>query len=370
MSGAPSWSSPPTTVFGKQKRDINPLCGPTCLEAAQDACPECDPCTNADLQFEFFSCVKGECQPSELEPAQQALANVCGTVTPTTKPTVTTPFLPANTNADISSASIQPPTSHTTGGTITTASVTNTPNQSSTSITSTPDPSSHSSHTDGGTSTKTLVTGIPAQSSNTDGGVPSSTLINGAPTQSPSAQTVSPSPSPSSVTIQMVQRKSVRAGYIAGSIVAGVLIITLVALFRVRRRRQRIRERRDPVQFLASQDPIVQPTRAKTVNTQAGGELANAEVDQCNLPGASVVAMDAADLKHPDAQADSHDDSANTQSPSSPIAAPAESAPAPIDPPEATRDGETTSLRLRRVEAQLAALLASASPDSSPPSYC
>ncbi|KAJ6456903.1 hypothetical protein C8R45DRAFT_568709 [Mycena sanguinolenta] len=80
-------------------------CAEACFEAAllaqcSDGTQLCS-CTSAEFHFMWYSCIQGECQADELTSAQAWLASGCAGFPVTDKPTVTIPFLPSNSNADI-----------------------------------------------------------------------------------------------------------------------------------------------------------------------------------------------------------------------------------------------------------------------------
>ncbi|KAJ6471478.1 hypothetical protein C8R45DRAFT_419337 [Mycena sanguinolenta] len=153
---------------------------------------------------------------------------------------------------------------------------------------------------------------------------------------------------------------------IAAFVASAIVISTLaIILFRIRRRRSRIRERRTPDQFFGSQEHIVQIPPAKAALVVL--ESTEPKVNRLNLLGAPVLAD--AERKRATQKTPRHD-SADSQLPGRPIVVPEESAAATSDPEEVARgDEETMTLRVRRLEAQFEALLAGGLPDSSPPSY-
>jgi hypothetical protein len=168
------------------------------------------------------------------------------------------------------------------------------------------------------------------------------------------------------VYLNMPHRNHARTPAIAASVVSVVLAFAVaVVCFRVRRRRQRSRERRVPEQFIESQEHILPPTS----RLKPGG-AANAEsfvVCALQLVGGAV--SDEAQLKH-HVLANPRADSDNVQLTDPPAVAPEESVAPPSNPQETTQDEETVTLRLRRVEAQLEALLTQGLPEGSLPSYC
>ncbi|KAJ6464966.1 hypothetical protein C8R45DRAFT_939812 [Mycena sanguinolenta] len=124
-------------------------------------------------------------------------------------------------------------------------------------------------------------------------------------------------------------------------------------------RQLRIREHRIPEQFLDSREHIVQKPR-----TKKGTVSAEAEVNQSNSVG--EVVLDEAQLKQPEAP---HADPEWIPFNGSPDVGAEESAAAQSGPQEATQEEETMTLRMRRLEAQMGALLAIGLPEGSPPSY-
>ncbi|KAJ6470315.1 hypothetical protein C8R45DRAFT_1015387 [Mycena sanguinolenta] len=277
-------------------------CAATCHNAAGAAvCPDlattCQ-CTNANFRSDFLSCVEGECQAAELGNAQQFLAGLsCGTVSLTTKPTSTVPFLPTNANADINEPS------HTSV----------TPSSSSSSVRNT-----------------SQETG-----------------------------------SPNTGSTQTVDRNGAPAGVIAASVILAVLIVALVIFvwWWIRRRRQQIRERSSPAQFLESASPVQRVERspsmikvavAMDVETQAEVTRTNELVldEAQSEKGAPARNQNLRLVNFSDLPAEENTALANNAQ-------------------DVAHTEDAVTVRLRRVEAQLAALLtpAVASPEELPPSY-
>ncbi|KAJ6465000.1 hypothetical protein C8R45DRAFT_1079992 [Mycena sanguinolenta] len=158
-----------------------------------------------------------------------------------------------------------------------------------------------------------------------------------------------------------------RTAAVAGSVVTVIVVLTVaLVLVRIRRHKLRTPQRRIPEQFLKSQEHILQTPPAKK-----GTVTAEAEVNQSNSVGEAV--LDEAQLKHSETVAP--ETAAPGAAPESvPLTdgaavAAEESAAAPSGPQEAAGDEETMTLRMRRLEAQMGALLAIGLPEGSPPSY-
>ncbi|KAF7366138.1 CFEM domain-containing protein [Mycena venus] len=357
------------TTSRAMKRDtsdpISP-CADTCFFAAAAAVAGCgNPspdincvCTNADFQFKWISCVQAECQAAELDKVDQWLAEECGaqSLSITGKPTATTPFLPSNSNADIGTTKVQTTTNprsteiSSSGGTsIATVRTSDTPAQST-------DPRPTEISSSGKIPTATSGTSdTPAQSTSYQNSSPTAS-----PTSSPNAV---PTGSPTAVPLQIAHRNRARTAAIAASVVCVVLVVAVViSLFQVRRSRRRIRERRVPEQFIESREHIVPEPSTMKVGASASAESAEAEVDQPRLVGAA--ASNEAQLKH-GATANLSAGTANLQ----PLVASAEGVAPLSDSEQATRDEETVTLRLRRLEAQVETFLSLGLPEGSPPRY-
>ncbi|KAJ6490041.1 hypothetical protein C8R45DRAFT_929334 [Mycena sanguinolenta] len=126
-----------------------------------------------------------------------------------------------------------------------------------------------------------------------------------------------------------------------------------------------------PEQFLSCGDQIAQIARARTVNAPAGIGSAETRVHQLNLLG--TPALDEAQLRHPSTPASPRSDPDNPLGPLpyiDGVVPTEESAAVPPDPQEPARDEETVTLRVRRLEVQVGALLAVGLSGGSPPSYC
>ncbi|KAJ6471541.1 hypothetical protein C8R45DRAFT_419896 [Mycena sanguinolenta] len=276
---------------------------------------------------------------------------------PSTAPTATVPFLPSNENEDINSPA------QTSSSNPTEASVTAVTGQTTASPAST-------------FSRESSFGDISASSTNT-------------PTQTTSQHSVSSSPDP------IQTRKRTDSGY------SGFCRMRMrehrtpdqfldFQEHRARKRtdsgysgfcRMRMREHRTPDQFLDFQEHRAQIPSAKTVDVPAVLvsprqmlhlnprtavlEPAEPQVDQSNSQDAPVLGD--TDIKRP--VQSPHENSADTQLPDRPVVVPAENVPPQSGPPEAAHDEETMSLRMRRLEARVEALLAVRLPDSSPPSY-
>ncbi|KAJ6471479.1 hypothetical protein C8R45DRAFT_1078285 [Mycena sanguinolenta] len=277
-------------------------CASTCIDAVDSLYPTCDQlcmCTDANVQFSFFSCVQGECQATDLDNAHAWLDSGCISLSLTNTPTATAPFLPANSNADIE---------------VHTSSV---------------------------------------SSSATSG---KSSLSEGPPTTSQAQSTSSQTGSTSGV--RTAHRKGARTGAIAASVVGGMLIISLVIfLLRTRRRRQRIRDRRIPTQFTGGQKDSASVSPGMKAEVSSGAQFTEAPRDKPEW--AEAAASRETELKH-----------GNIPSTDSPVVDREEpGSVAPLRGPEQPLDQGGLTSRLRRVEAQLEALLAVGSRESLPPSY-
>ncbi|KAJ6471485.1 hypothetical protein C8R45DRAFT_1014514 [Mycena sanguinolenta] len=369
--------SPTIGSLGKRASALTP-CAVTCHNAAGAAvCPDlattCQ-CTNANFQFDFLSCVQGECQAGELGSAQQFLTGLCGTTSPNSKPTATTPFLPTNPKADIDELQTSTAGASSSGGTPGENSSTSTTTQTTSSLSSsqTVAPSvilAHSS-TEGISTTisdQTVSSSAVLSHSSTQG---ISTATSNQPVSSSAVLAHSSTGGLSTTTANMgsptqtsqtgLHRNGAPAGAVAASVMIGILIVALVVfVFWIRRRRrQRIRERRFPEQFLEPRSPaerlvrnlsIIKVPVATDVETQAevtqAYNMAQGEPEKGGPARASNLRL-------------------MTFS-----AVAAEDASPVSDAQNDARHEETMPERLLRVEAQLAALLAVGSRESSPPSY-
>jgi cytoskeletal protein RodZ len=150
----------------------------------------------------------------------------------------------------------------------------------------------------------------------------------------------------------MRNRNGARTGAIAASVASVILFVAVVTLFLwVSRRRQRIQQR-VPENFIESRDLVVLEPSAVKVDAPATAESAEAEVDLPQLMAAVVSDETPLKLTEPS------------------VIAPEESV-APISESQGTaRNEEALTLRMRRMEAQLEALLTLGLPEGSPPSYC
>ncbi|KAF7372808.1 CFEM domain-containing protein [Mycena sanguinolenta] len=361
-------SALPLPGSASQRRQLTPLspCAMSCTMAAA-AAENCNLaersclCNNADFQFKAKSCIQGECQPAELDDAQQLLSSECGPASPTAAPTATTPFLPANTNADINETTNPLPNS---------TSISDDP---TTPVSSSEDPSQtvHSSTSisdDPTTQLAAPVSSPPAVSSSEH---PSQTVHSssaGLSNATSSVRKPSPSTSSSPGTIQTRHSNGVPAGAIVASVGAGILIVGLIIFLRFRLQRQRVREHRAPEQFLDSREHMVQTPRANTAIVPADTQPAEAELFQSSEL-ATTLALEESQLKNEAVPASlrAHENLPETNDP---VVAPEDSAGVT----EVASDEETMTLRMRRLEAQVArmdALLAAGFPEpGSPPSYC
>ncbi|KAJ7775569.1 hypothetical protein B0H16DRAFT_1507894 [Mycena metata] len=113
-TGSPSvtGSAPSTSGSGTPGAAGLSPCALGCIEAAATA-SACGSftnatcvCTDADFQARAGTCLQAECKPAEAQAALAANAANCGplSLTPTASATVTAPFLPSNTAADISAS--------------------------------------------------------------------------------------------------------------------------------------------------------------------------------------------------------------------------------------------------------------------------
>ncbi|KAJ6566200.1 hypothetical protein B0H19DRAFT_1066529 [Mycena capillaripes] len=291
-------------------------CAATCHNAAGAAvCPDlattCQ-CTNANFRSDFLSCVQGECQAAELDNVQKFVTGLCGTVSLTAKPTATVPFLPINANADINEPS------HTSS--------------SARNVNSSP-----------GEDITATYSHAPAQTSQETG-----------PPKTGSTQTV--------------DRNGVPAGAIAASVVIVVLVVALVIFvwWWIRRRRQRIRERRFPAQFLESASPVQRVVRSPSIIKVAA---ATAVETQAEVAGATLAQGVALDETPPEKGAPARSHNLRLMNLSDVPAE--ENASQASNAQDAAHTEEAVTVRLCRVEAQLAALLTPAveSPEELPPSY-
>ncbi|KAJ6464981.1 hypothetical protein C8R45DRAFT_939825 [Mycena sanguinolenta] len=158
-----------------------------------------------------------------------------------------------------------------------------------------------------------------------------------------------------------VQKNSSQTAAVAGSVVTAIVVFTLVlVLVRLRSRKLRIRERRIPEQFLDFRERSLQNPPAKKGAVPIGAQSTEAEVNP------SISVGDEAQLERPETFAPRVEAASVTLTDSGVGAAAAAS-----DPQEATRELEedTMTLRVRRLEAQMGALLAIGLPEGSPPSY-
>ncbi|KAF7372891.1 hypothetical protein MSAN_00495300 [Mycena sanguinolenta] len=289
-------------------------CVTTCLESVLAAfCPDCDFCTDVNLQFEWLSCIQNECQALELNSTRQFVASECGTASPSTTPRKTGAFVPINSNTAIN------------------------------------EPRKHHAYIDESSRTTQIFTPLapPSQTGSSRGG---STQVLHSPSGETSLAT-SDTSNPTQTPQTAVFRNSSQTAAIAASVVIAVLVFGVaIILFRIRRRRLRLRERTVPKPFLGY---IVQKPPKKKGAAPASAESAHGQAE-------SVAALEGL-MKH----------LAPERVPLmySAIVAPEPAAATPSDPPEAGQDDETVTLRLHRLEAQFRALVATGLGEGSLPSY-
>ncbi|KAJ7911979.1 hypothetical protein B0H13DRAFT_2327835 [Mycena leptocephala] len=354
-------------------------CAATCHNAAGAAvCPDlattCQ-CTNANFRSDFLSCVQGECQAAELDNAQQFVTSLslspfrlAGASPPltsyfslTAKSTATVPFLPTNTNTDVNEPS------HTTVSlsslvdsripsvSLTAKSTATVPFLPTNATTDVNEPSH--------TSVSLSSPSSSARNASSSPGENITATYNHAP-----AQTSQETGSPNTGSTQTVDRNGAPAGATAASVVIIVLIVVLVIFlwWWIRRRRQRIRERRFPAPFLESASPVQRVVRSPSIIKVAAAT--DVEI-QAGVAGTTMAQGVALDETQPEkgAPAWTHDPQLINSSdvPAEENAAQASNAQ------DAAHTEEAVTVRLRRVEAQLAALLTTVveSPEELPPSY-
>ncbi|KAJ7212791.1 hypothetical protein C8J57DRAFT_300401 [Mycena rebaudengoi] len=174
--------------------------------------------------------------------------------------------------------------------------------------------------------------------------------------------------SPNTGSTQTVDRNGAAAGAIAASVVIVVFILALVIFvwWWIRKRRQRIRERRFPAQFLESASPVQRVVRspAKIKVAAATDVETQAEVAGTTMP--QGVALDETQPEE-GAPARTH----NLRLINFSDVPAEENAAQASNAQDAAHTEETVTVRLRRVEWQLAALLTPAveSLEELPPSY-
>ncbi|KAJ7053469.1 hypothetical protein C8F01DRAFT_1166470, partial [Mycena amicta] len=83
---------------------LTPAAADTCLTFTNVTCV----CTNADFQQKAASCLQAECNAEEMKAALGLQKAQCGaaSLSATSTPTATTPFLPSNSAADISASGV------------------------------------------------------------------------------------------------------------------------------------------------------------------------------------------------------------------------------------------------------------------------
>ncbi|KAJ7912637.1 hypothetical protein B0H13DRAFT_2271443 [Mycena leptocephala] len=185
-------------------------------------------------------------------------------------------------------------------------------------------------------------------------------------TSSSASNTSQETGSPNTGSTQTVDRNGGPAGAIAASVVIVVLIVVLVIFlwWWIRRRRQRIRGRRFPAPFLESASPVQRVVRSPSIIKVA----AATDVEmQAGVAGTTMAQGVALDETQPEKGAP-----ARTHNPRlinfSDVPA-EENAAQASNAQDAAHTEEAVTVRLRRVEAQLAALLTPAveSPEELPP---
>ncbi|KAF7358313.1 CFEM domain-containing protein [Mycena venus] len=182
------------------------------------------------------------------------------------------------------------------------------------------------------------------------------------------AQTSQETGSPNTGSTQNVDRNGAPAGTIVASVVIVVLIVALVTFvwWWIRRRRQRIRERRFPAQFLESAPPVQRVVRSPSIIKVAAAMDVETQAEVAGTTMAQGVALDET---HPEkgVPAGTH----NLRLTNFSDVPTEENAAQTSNAQDARHAEEAVTVRLRRVEAQLAALLTPAveSPEELPPSY-
>ncbi|KAJ6467861.1 hypothetical protein C8R45DRAFT_474695 [Mycena sanguinolenta] len=368
---------PPIAVFETRQSTPPTLspCALTCQGAASHAAScttsVCS-CTNAVYQAMYFSCVRGECQPAELEDAVDQLSDNCGSLGPTSGAILTTPFLPPNTNADIGNTSQTSSTAHSESSSFTgvpTSTTTSAPNPSAPTHSQSSPSNSETSKTN--TNSVKSSAASKGSSSGTSAAATSPPLSASAistSVQTVSNQTVSSSPDTTHIApVSTTHRSRVPAGAIAAPVVVGLLVVALVILlFWLRRRRQPSTpkvpnpflesESREHTMMMRENSPVMVIGPAY----RHRGESAQGQVDQRNSIQESASAG-----APPTPGARGYPDNARLMKDSSGVT------PAIFvsDREEPMREEEeTVTQRLQRVEAQLQGLLALPT-RCSPPSY-
>ncbi|KAJ7444343.1 hypothetical protein FB451DRAFT_1189672 [Mycena latifolia] len=180
------------------------------------------------------------------------------------------------------------------------------------------------------------------------------------------AQTSQETGSPNTGSTQTVDRNGAPAGAIAASVVIVVLIFALAIFvwWWIRRRRQRIRELRFPAQFLESTSPVQRVVRSPSIIKVAAATDVETRAEVAETTMAQGVALDETQTEK-GAPARTHNLRLINFSD-----VPAEGAAAQAsNAQDAAHTEEAVTVRLRRVEAQLASLLTPAveSPEELPP---
>ncbi|KAJ7870410.1 hypothetical protein B0H13DRAFT_2556354 [Mycena leptocephala] len=200
---------------------------------------------------------------------------------------------------------------------------------------------------------------------NADVNEPSHTSVSLSSLSSSARNTSQETGSPNTGSTQTVDRNGAPAGAIAASVVIVVLIVVLVIFlwWWIRRRRQRIREHRFPAPFLESAPPVQRVARSPSIIKVA----AATDVEmQAGVAGTTMAQRIALYETQPEKGAP-----ARTHNPRlinfSDVPAEENSAQA-SNAQDAAHTEEAATVRLRHVEAQLAALLTPAveSPEELP----
>ncbi|KAF7326981.1 hypothetical protein MSAN_02491900 [Mycena sanguinolenta] len=203
-------------------------CVTTCLESVLAAfCPDCDFCTDVNLQFEWLSCIQNECQALELNSTRQFVAR---------RPARSVPI---NSNTAIN------------------------------------EPRKHHAYIDESSRTTQIFTPLapPSQTGSSRGG---STQVLHSPSGETSLAT-SDTSNPTQTPQTAVFRNSSQTAAIAASVVIAVLVFGVaIILFRIRRRRLRLRERTVPKPFLGY---IVQKPPKKKGAAPASAESAHGQAE-------------------------------------------------------------------------------------------
>ncbi|KAJ7797985.1 hypothetical protein B0H14DRAFT_3886742 [Mycena olivaceomarginata] len=203
---------------------------------------------------------------------------------------------------------------------------------------------------------------------NADINGPSHTSVSLSSSSSSAKNTSRETGSPNMGSTQTMDRNGAPAGAIAASVVIVVLIVALVVFvwWWIRRRRQRVRERRFPAQFLESASPVQRVVRSPSIIKVAS--TTDVEM-QAEVAGTTMAQGAALDETQPEKGASARTHNLRLINLSDVPAE--ENAAQASNAQDAAHTEEAVTVRLRRVEAQLAALLTPAveSPEALPPSY-